>query len=159
MKHARGKSAAHETRGRDGGHGGKRQADDLTAPHGDIHERSRRSELNYHDRTKRKDIIMTLFVGNSACTDDQRADTLTYHLAILTQSVSLALVHLEALIQEPGSPDRDRRLGAILYALERVNRKAMQRGLGKGLEGISDEKHRLETLVARQQQERKAEGI
>ena len=147
MKHARGKSAAHETRGRDGGHGGKRQADDLTAPHGDIHERSR------------KDIIMTLFVGNSACTDDQRADTLTYHLAILTQSVSLALVHLEALLQEPGSPDRDRRLGAILSALERVNRKAMQRGLGKGLEGISDEKHRLETLVARQQQERKAEGI
>ena len=58
-----------------------------------------------------KDIIMTLFVGNSACTDDQRADTLTYHLAILTQSVSLALVHLEALLQEPGSPDRDRRLG------------------------------------------------
>jgi hypothetical protein len=58
---------------------------------------------------------MTQFVGNSACTDDQRADTLTYHLAILTQSVSFALVHLEALLQEPGSPDRDGRLGAILY--------------------------------------------
>ena len=101
---------------------------------------------------------MPLFVGNSAWTTDQQADTLTYHLAILTQSVSLALVHLEALLQEPGSPDRDRRLGAILYALERVNTKAMQLGLGKGLEGISDEKQRLETLVARQQQERNAEG-
>ena len=99
---------------------------------------------------------MTLFVGTSACTEDQRADTLTYCLAILTQSVSLALVHLEALLQEPDSPDRARRLGALLAALERVNTKAMQRGLGKGLEGISDEKHRLETLVARQQQERTA---
>jgi hypothetical protein len=106
-------------------------------------------------RTNHKDILMTLFVGNSACTDDQRADTLTYHLAILTQSVSFALVHLEALLQEPGSPDRDRRLGAILYALERINTKAMQLGLGKGLEGISHEKQRLETLVARQRQERK----
>ena len=106
------------------------------------------SEFNHHEPTTHKDIIMPLFVGNSACTDDQRADTLTYHLAILTQSISLALVHLEALLQEPGSPDRDRRLGAILYALER--------GLGKGLEGISHEKQRLETLVARQQQEKKA---
>ena len=114
------------------------------------------SELHDHEPTKHKDIIMTLFVGNAACTDDQRADTLTYHLAILTQSVNLAVVHLEALRQEPGSPDHDRRLGAILAALERVNTKAMQLGLGKGLEGISDEKHRLETLVAQQQQERKA---
>jgi hypothetical protein len=104
-----------------------------------------------------KEIMMTQFVGNSACPEDQRADTLTYHLAILTQSVSFALVHLEALLQEPGSPDRDGRLGAILYALERVNTKAMQLGLGKGLEGISHEKHRLETLMAQQQQERKAE--
>jgi hypothetical protein len=114
------------------------------------------SALHHHEPTTCKDITMPLFVGNSACTDDQRADTLTYHLTILTQSVSLALVHLEALLQEPGSPDRERRLREILYALERVNTKAMQLGLGKGLEGISDEKHRLETLVARQQQERKA---
>jgi hypothetical protein len=103
------------------------------------------------------DILMTRFVGNSACTDDQRADTLTYQLAILTQSISFALVHLRALLQEPGSLDRDRRLEAILYALERINTKAMQLGLGKGLEGISHEKQRLETLVAQQQQERKVE--
>ena len=41
---------------------------------------------SHHKPTDHKDIIMTLFVGNSACTEDQRADTLTYCLAVLTRS-------------------------------------------------------------------------
>jgi|RhiMethySRZTD1v2_1073278.scaffolds.fasta_scaffold4356660_1 hypothetical protein len=83
-------------------------------------------------------------------TDDQRADTLTYYLTVLTQSVRLAVTHMEALMQEPVSPERDHKMAEMLYALDRVNETAMHLGLGKSLGGLHEEKKRVETLVTRQ---------
>ena len=86
-------------------------------------------------------------------TDDQRTDTLTYHLTILTQAVNLAVAHLETLLKAPVSHARECRMMEILHALDRVNEKAMHRGLGKSLPGITHEKHRVEEQVAQQHQE------
>jgi hypothetical protein len=83
-------------------------------------------------------------------TDDQRADTLTYYLTVLTQSVRLAVTHMEALMQEPVSPERDHKMAEMLYALDRVNETAMHLGLGKSLGGLHEEKKRVETVVTRQ---------
>lgn len=85
-------------------------------------------------------------------TEDQRADTLTYHLAILTQAVTLAVAHLETLMQEPVSHDRERRMVEILQALDRVNEKAMRGGLGKSVQGLAHEKQQVEARVAQQHQ-------
>ena len=87
-------------------------------------------------------------------TDDQRADTLTYHLTILTQAVNLAVAHLETLLKDPVSHARECRITEILHALDRVNAKAMHRGLGKSLPGITHEKHRVEEQVAQQHQKK-----
>ncbi len=86
-------------------------------------------------------------------TEDQRADTLTYYLTILTQSVRLAVTHMEALMQEAVSPDRDHKMAAMLSALDRVNETAMHLGLGKSLGGINGEKKHVETRVAQQRQD------
>ena len=92
-------------------------------------------------------------MATRSLTDDQRADTLTYYLTILTQSVRLAVTHLEALMQAPSSPDRDRKMAEMLHALDRVNETAMHLGLGKSLGGMNDEKKHIETLVAQQRQD------
>jgi hypothetical protein len=89
-------------------------------------------------------------------TEDQRTDTLLTHLTVLTQAVTLALGHLEALLQDPVSPTREHQIAEILQALARVNTQAMQRGLGKSLRAVHHEQQRVETLVARQRQDHPA---
>ena len=84
-------------------------------------------------------------------TEDQRADTLTYHLAILTQAVTLAVAHLETLMQEPVSHDRERRMAEILQALDRVNEGHAGRP-GKSVQGLAHEKQQVEARVAQQHQ-------
>jgi hypothetical protein len=85
--------------------------------------------------------------------EDQRADTLTYHLTILTQAVTLAVAHLETLMQEPASHARERRITEILQALTRVNEKAMRLGLRKSVHGITHTQKQVEALVAQQRQD------
>ena len=89
-------------------------------------------------------------MATRSLSDDQRADALTYYLMILTQSVRLAVTHLEALLQEPVSPERDQKMAETLYALDRVNETAMHLGLGKSLHGLNEEKQRVEAQVAQQ---------
>ena len=89
-------------------------------------------------------------MATRSLTDDQRADTLTYYLTILTQTVSLAVAHMEALMREPASPDREHSMAEILSALDRVNEKALHLGLRKSLHAMEHEKQRLATLVAQQ---------
>jgi|RhiMetdeSRZDD1v2_1073273.scaffolds.fasta_scaffold26418_4 hypothetical protein len=85
--------------------------------------------------------------------EDQRTDTLTYHLTVLTQAVTLAVVHLDTLMQEPASPTRERRIAEILQALTRVNEKAMRLGLRKSVRGIVHEQQQVEARVAQQCQD------
>jgi hypothetical protein len=85
-------------------------------------------------------------------TEDQRTDTLLYHLAVLTQSVTVAIAHLETLMQAPGSPARERSMAAIIQALDRVNERAMQHGLGKSMQGLAHQKQQVEGRVAQQYQ-------
>jgi hypothetical protein len=87
-------------------------------------------------------------------TEDQRTDTLLYHLAVLTQSVTLAIAHLETLMQAPISQARERRMAAILHALDRVNETAMQHCLGKSVQGLAHEKQQVEGRVAQQYQDK-----
>jgi hypothetical protein len=83
-------------------------------------------------------------------TDDQHADALIYYLTILTQSVRLAVTQLEALKQEPASPEREQKITETLCALDRVNETAMHQGLGKSLRELTKEKHRVEAQIAQQ---------
>jgi uncharacterized alpha-E superfamily protein len=86
-------------------------------------------------------------------TEDQRADALIYALTILTHSVRLAVTQLEALMQEPASPERAQKIAETLDALNRVNETAMHQGLGKSLRGLTEEKQRVEVQVAQQRQD------
>jgi hypothetical protein len=88
--------------------------------------------------------------------DDQRIDTLTYHLTVLTQTVSLAVAKVEALLKTPDTPDRQSQIRAILHALERVNDRAMHQGLGKSPRGITHHKDLIEQQVAAQDNEQRA---
>jgi hypothetical protein len=85
--------------------------------------------------------------------EDQRTDTLTYHLTILTKAVTLAVAHLETRMQEPDSPARARGIAEILQALTRVNEKVMRLGLRKSLRGITHEQQQVEAQVAQQRHE------
>jgi hypothetical protein len=85
-------------------------------------------------------------------TEDQRTDMLLYHLAVLTQGVTVAIAHLETLLQAPTSQARERRMTAILQALDRVNERAMQHCLGKSVQGLAHEKQQVEGRVAQQYQ-------
>ena len=85
-------------------------------------------------------------------TDDQHADALIYHLTILTQSVRLAVTQLEALMQEPASPERAQKIAGTLSALDRVNETAMHQGLGKSLRGLTKEKQRVAAQITHQRQ-------
>jgi len=86
-------------------------------------------------------------------TDDQRADALIYSLTILTNAVRRAVIQLEALMQEPASPEREQNIAKTLYALDRINETAMHRGLGKSLRGLTEEKQRVEAQIAQQGQD------
>jgi len=83
-------------------------------------------------------------------TEDQRTDTLAFHLTILTKAVTLAVVHLETYMQEPESPARTRGIAEILHALTRVNEKAMRLGLGKSVRGMTHEQQHIEAQVEQQ---------
>ena len=85
-------------------------------------------------------------------TEDQRTDTLLSHLAVLTQSVTVAIAHLETLLRAPGSQARECSMAAILQALDRVNERAMQHCLGKSVQGLAQEKQQVEGRVAQQSQ-------
>jgi hypothetical protein len=85
--------------------------------------------------------------------DDQQIDTLTYHLTILTQAVTLAVAHLETRLQEPASQARAHGIAEILYALTRVNEKAMRLGLKKSVRGITHEQQQVEAQVMQQRQD------
>jgi uncharacterized alpha-E superfamily protein len=95
-------------------------------------------------------------MATRSLTDDQHADGLIYYLTILTQSVRRAVTQLEALMQEPASPEREQRMAEMLYALDRVNETAMHQGLGKSLRELTKEKQRVETQIAQQDQDRLA---
>ena len=85
--------------------------------------------------------------------EDQHTDTLTYHLTILTKAVTLAVAHLETLMQEPASQAREHGMVEILQALTRVNEKAMRLGLRKSVRGIMHEQQQVEAQVAQQRQD------
>jgi hypothetical protein len=85
--------------------------------------------------------------------DDQHTDMLTSHLAVLTQAVTLAVTHLEALMQAPGVHGCERRMAEILQALTRVNERAMQHGLRKSVQGLAHEQQQVEARVAQPSRE------
>ena len=95
-------------------------------------------------------------MATRSLTDDQHADGLIYYLTILTQSVRLAVTQLEALMQEPASPEREHKMAETLSALDRVNETAMHQGLGKSLRALTKEKHCIEAQIAQQRQDRPA---
>ena len=82
--------------------------------------------------------------------DDQRTDSLVYHLSVLTQSVTVALATLEHLLETPDSLERTRSLTALLQALERVNTTAIQHCLGKRVGTIDQEQQQIKRRVAHQ---------